>query len=701
MRIAVLGPLEVRRDDSAPVAVPGADERLLLAALAARAPDAVSAETLLEILGDGGSRDDARAALQFRVHALRSSLDPGLGERSSGQYVLRRGQGYALAVSRSDVDVLHATDLVTRGRARLQAGDGSEAARLLTAALALWRGQPYADWPHGDFPDAERRRLAEVRAAAEAALAQARALPARYPPTTRPPVLRPAAAVRPSDGSEETPANRPAPEPAVVARVAAEADAPEADAPVADDPVDAVGGGPPRVRAGRWLAALAAALAAVLVATALSSRAHRADERAATVARADQLAVQAARETRLDVSLLLAAQAFRLADTSLTRELLRTALVEHGRVERVVGFTGIPQDPVLSGGGGTLTFGIGSSVERWVVGPRSEPDQLMAVPEDWVTWLVTAGSPTDEVLLAAGGAEGQPWVRAVSTVDGSARVLAGGDQIGGRPIDGVVTPDGQRFLLLAARPDPEAPDRATRWRLLDLDVANGAQRDTGLAGTLPVPAGELHADFADDAGSVVLWGSGGTAEATLVDIAAGRQTPIPSTRGPQSSAGFRAVPSGVAELWFDGMITLFDGNGAVVQWLDLHTSRVRDVVVSADRTWAATAGAGSEVVRWDVDPDSGRWSRPQPLAGHHGGVVGLEADGADQLFSVSVDSSVIVWDMRESDGPDAERSARPDDVAPSVWLHDACAVVGRDLDATEWRRYLPDLPIRPTCSDLG
>jgi hypothetical protein len=27
-------------------------------------------------------------------------------------------------------------------------------------------------------------------------------------------------------------------------------------------------------------------------------------------------------------------------------------------------------------------------------------------------------------------------------------------------------------------------------------------------------------------------------------------------------------------------------------------------------------------------------------------------------------------------------------------------VVGRDLDPNEWRRYLPDQPYRPTCSDL-
>ena len=139
----------------------------------------------------------------------------------------------------------------------------------------------------------------------------------------------------------------------------------------------------------------------------------------------------------------------------------------------------------------------------------------------------------------------------------------------------------------------------------------------------------------------------------------------------------------------------------MVQWVDFHTSGVRDVVVAPDGTWAATADAGSEVVRWDVDPDSGRWSRPQTLVGHHAGVVGLELAGdGEQLFSVSMDSSVIVWDMRSAGGLEAERTGRAADVPGSVWLHDACAVVGRDLDPTEWRRYLPDRPFQPTCSDL-
>ena len=45
---------------------------------------------------------------------------------------------------------------------------------MLSAALALWRGEPYGDWPDASFADAERRRLAEVRTGAVTALLEAR-----------------------------------------------------------------------------------------------------------------------------------------------------------------------------------------------------------------------------------------------------------------------------------------------------------------------------------------------------------------------------------------------------------------------------------------------------------------------------------------------------------------------------------------------
>ena len=106
---------------------------------------------------------------------LRRALEPGLPDRSSGQYVLRRGAGYALAVTHSDVDALRFADLARRGHALLAAGDAAGAEGLLATALGLWRGEPYGDWSDATSPKAERRRLLAIRDGAEADLAQARA----------------------------------------------------------------------------------------------------------------------------------------------------------------------------------------------------------------------------------------------------------------------------------------------------------------------------------------------------------------------------------------------------------------------------------------------------------------------------------------------------------------------------------------------
>ena len=68
-----------------------------------------------------------------------------------------------LAVARADLDALRMTSLVERGSAMLAAGDGADAARLLSSALRLWRGDPYADWPDAAFARDERRRLEALR----------------------------------------------------------------------------------------------------------------------------------------------------------------------------------------------------------------------------------------------------------------------------------------------------------------------------------------------------------------------------------------------------------------------------------------------------------------------------------------------------------------------------------------------------------
>src|SRR3954447_14444057 len=166
MRIAVLGPLEVRNDTGSPVAVPGAKERLLLAVLAAHTPEAVSTDRIVEDLWNGDRPASARSSLQVHLVHLRSALEPHRPRGSTGRYIVRRGTGYSLAADRQDVDALRFTDLAARGRALLASGNAAEAVWTLSAALDLWRGEPYADWPDAGFAETERRRLGEVRTGA-------------------------------------------------------------------------------------------------------------------------------------------------------------------------------------------------------------------------------------------------------------------------------------------------------------------------------------------------------------------------------------------------------------------------------------------------------------------------------------------------------------------------------------------------------
>jgi DNA-binding SARP family transcriptional activator len=93
MRIAVLGPLEVRSDDGVPLTVPGAKERLLLALLTAAAPAAVGIDALAESLWDGDPPATAHKSLQVHVVRLRSSLEPDRPRGSTGRYIARRAAG--------------------------------------------------------------------------------------------------------------------------------------------------------------------------------------------------------------------------------------------------------------------------------------------------------------------------------------------------------------------------------------------------------------------------------------------------------------------------------------------------------------------------------------------------------------------------------------------------------------------------------
>ena len=708
MRIAVLGPLEVTTDDLAPVPVPGGQERLLLAALTARAPDVVDVDRLVRALWDGDPPDAPREALHAVVVRLRGHLEPGLPINASGRYVLRRGQGYALAVARSDVDALRSSALAARGSAQLAAGDASDAVRLLTTALGLWRGEPYADWPDAEFAVEERRRLAGLRAEAEAALTDARHRLAEQEPRTAAPEQRPAASVkRPLMPAAAVPApplwSRP--EPPARPSDPFEPPAPE-PAAVEPDAIDrgAVAAGPrpapqaPPRRAGRPFV-LAAVLVAALVAAALAVRsqqrsesAARTAEAAAVITDANRLATLSSTAGPLDLVLLLAVEAFRVADTPETRGQLVTALAEHARVERVARFPGVPQDPLLSGGGRTLTFRSGGELWAWSIERGTQPRVVIDIPADWGTWLTAASFPLERRLMVAGVDSDVSWLRTIDVADGGVGLMLEAEQVGGYPMSGVVSRDNAAMLLLVSEPDTAAPDTA-RWHVVRVDTASGAVHNTGVSGTYPARFDELVADFSDDAGTFVLWHLATSAPGTLVDLETGQVTPLPHPGRFVPQHSFRALPSGAAQLWDQGPVTLYDRSGAAVQEVDVG-ERVLDVAVSPDASWAVTVGEGGEVLRWDVDP-SGQWSGPEGLLAHNARVVGVEVGPSGQdAVTVSMDQTAVHWDMRPADSighPPRE---------PGLALDAACSIVGRDFTEGEWERYVPDRPYRRTCSEL-
>lgn len=148
---ALLGPLEVLADDGTPIALGGAKQRLVLAALLLRAGEVVSTDFLIDALWGNAAPRTASTSLQNAISALRKLLGPGL--------VLTRPPGYVLAVDGDSVDLHRFERLLREAAGR----DPAERAALLRKALDLWRGEPLGELAFEPFAQPELRRLEELR----------------------------------------------------------------------------------------------------------------------------------------------------------------------------------------------------------------------------------------------------------------------------------------------------------------------------------------------------------------------------------------------------------------------------------------------------------------------------------------------------------------------------------------------------------
>ncbi|MFJ8041138.1 BTAD domain-containing putative transcriptional regulator [Kitasatospora sp. NPDC096147] len=173
MHYGILGTTTAHRDDGTPVPLGGARLRALLTALVLRRGRPVPADLLVDEVWGADPPQDSAAALQTLVGRLRRTV--GREEIGSGP------AGYwTTAAAASDLADFHR--LTTEGRAAAATGDFARAARVLTAALALWRGPALADLPDRGGTatrlEAERDEARRDRIAAELELGRAAELTA-------------------------------------------------------------------------------------------------------------------------------------------------------------------------------------------------------------------------------------------------------------------------------------------------------------------------------------------------------------------------------------------------------------------------------------------------------------------------------------------------------------------------------------------
>ena len=152
VNVRVLGPLEVV-SDGVDVRLGGPKQRTVLALLAAQVGSPVSVEALIDGVWGDEPTSGARSTLQTYVSNLRAAI---------GDVIVRDDAGYRLVSEPESVDAIEFERAVEQAGG-VVATTPAEAAQRLRAALALWRGHPYADVAGPFVLELEARRLEELR----------------------------------------------------------------------------------------------------------------------------------------------------------------------------------------------------------------------------------------------------------------------------------------------------------------------------------------------------------------------------------------------------------------------------------------------------------------------------------------------------------------------------------------------------------
>ena len=165
----MLGPLRVVAGDE-PLALGGAQQRAVLALMVIAAPESVSRDRLVDELWGERPPASAEHAIQVYMSAIRKVLREGGGGEAE---VRSSPSGYVLAVDPDRVDARRFERLVRAGQQAARE-DPAGAASSFAEALALWRGEPLAEFGESASIRREAERFQELHAIAVEGLVEVR-----------------------------------------------------------------------------------------------------------------------------------------------------------------------------------------------------------------------------------------------------------------------------------------------------------------------------------------------------------------------------------------------------------------------------------------------------------------------------------------------------------------------------------------------
>ncbi|QES48308.1 regulator protein [Streptomyces venezuelae] len=167
MEYGILGPVEVR-DGGVDIPLDGPKQRTVLAALLIAEGSFLPDSELSRFLW--GERPPR--TLHAQIYTYVSRIRRTLGPRA---VISRRPNGYLMEIGAASFDLVEFRKLATRGQLELIAGRYPEAAGLLRAALALWRGPVLANVSEQlaatEGPPIEEARISALASRIEADLA--------------------------------------------------------------------------------------------------------------------------------------------------------------------------------------------------------------------------------------------------------------------------------------------------------------------------------------------------------------------------------------------------------------------------------------------------------------------------------------------------------------------------------------------------